>query len=233
MLGRGVQARPTLTSPNGGSVVRGVPTTVAWTVPVAVSTGSFRLALKSTVGGFQQPLTKSNISAIAGTTQYTAHWNVTQAVGSSYRLWVYYSGSNGKVISSDISDGTLLVTAPSPSPTPTSPPTPTPTPTANTYADADTHADADADTNTHADTDADTHADADTNTHADADTNTHADADTNTNAHTDADTNTNAHTDADTNANTHADADTNTNAHTEPDRSTPRGLQRQGLRREG
>jgi hypothetical protein len=129
LLDARVRTRPTLISPNGGSVVQGVPTTVQWTMRAAVSTGSFRLALKSTVGGSRQSLIESDVAAIAGTTQYTVPWNVAQAVGPSYRLWVYYCGSNGRVISSDASDGTLDVTATTPDPTPTSTPTSTPTPT--------------------------------------------------------------------------------------------------------
>ena len=128
----GVQTRPTLAAPNAGSFVQGVRTTITWTTPVALSAGSFRVTLKSTITGYKRELRESRIAVVPGTNSYAVPWNVTEPVGPSYRLWVSYCASTGQVISSDVSDSTLSIArVPSPDPAPTVTPAPTivPTPT--------------------------------------------------------------------------------------------------------
>jgi len=133
------KARPTITSPNSGALVKDSPTKITWRMSSAVSTGYFQISLKNTVGGASTALTSSSIPANRGTTSYSVPWNVAQAVGT-YRLWVHYYASGGRSQASDSSDGTVSITlatvpTPTPTPTPTATPTPTPTPTATPTPD--------------------------------------------------------------------------------------------------
>ena len=110
-------SRLTLTSPNSGAFVAGSTTAITWRMSSAVSTGSFRVSLQSTPAGTSTSLTAVSIPANRKTTSYSVSWNVTQPAGA-YRLWVYYYGSGGGTLATDVSDGTVNITA-APTPTPT------------------------------------------------------------------------------------------------------------------
>jgi hypothetical protein len=124
--------RPTVTSPNGGTVTAGAVTRVMWKVSSSVSRGYFQVILKDAVTGAATALTApQGVSAHRGWTSYSAPWTVTQPAGG-YRVWVRYCNSDGQTISEDSSDGLLSVTlaeTPAPAPTPTVTPTPSATPT--------------------------------------------------------------------------------------------------------
>jgi len=126
-VSKSATATPTILSPNSGGFTLGVSTTITWRMSAAVSTGYCRVSLENTVNGASTGLTASKISARRGATSYSVPWNVTQAVGT-YNLWVHYYARDGKVISSDVSEGNLSITA-TPTPTPTATPPATPTPT--------------------------------------------------------------------------------------------------------
>jgi parallel beta-helix repeat protein len=126
VLDKRIRTRPTLVSPNGGSIVQHAPTTIAWTIPIAASSGSFRLELRSDDGS-RQRLNEAGIAALPGSTVYTVPWDVTEAVGT-YRLGVYFCDKNGKVLGSDFSDSNLEIIAIAPDPVSTPAPTPTVTP---------------------------------------------------------------------------------------------------------
>jgi hypothetical protein len=134
-LNNHTSARPTISSPNGGAFVQGLPTTITWRMSSAVSTGYFRLSLKSTLNGVSTDLAATSIPANRRTSSYTVPWNMAQAPGT-YRLWVYYYASGGSVLASDVSDADVSISAarvpvPVPVPTPTPTVTPTPMPTAS------------------------------------------------------------------------------------------------------
>ena len=111
----GMIATLTIISPNSGSFACGTSTTIAWGMANPVSTGSFRVSLKSTSNGASTKLPAGNLSVVPGQTAYSVPWNVTQAVGT-YRLAVCYCRWGNTAISSDVSDGTIAIT---PTSTPT------------------------------------------------------------------------------------------------------------------
>ena len=119
-------ATPTIISPNSGELALGASTTITWGMSAAVSRGDFRVYLKNSATGVSTGLT-GKISARKGVTNYSTPWKVTQAVGT-YTLRVDYSERDGKVSSSDASDGSVSIIG-TPTPTPTATPTPAPTAT--------------------------------------------------------------------------------------------------------
>jgi len=113
---------PMITSPNSGAFVRSARTTIAWRMSSTVSSGYFRVSLKSTLDGTSTDLTATRIPANRTTPGYVVEWDVAQAVGA-YRLWVYYYAASGSALASDVSDRTVTI-SPAPLPTPSSAPLP-------------------------------------------------------------------------------------------------------------
>ena len=123
--------RPRITTPNSGDFIKGSPSKVTWKVSSTVSGGYFRISLKSTQDDSSTSVIAMSVPAGPGGKSYSVPWTVEQPVGS-YKVWVAYCSSNGTVVASDASDGTVRITEASmPAPTPTVTPTPTiaPTPT--------------------------------------------------------------------------------------------------------
>ena len=102
---KGDTTKPTITSPNSGQFAVGASTTISWRTSAADSSCYYLVSLRNTANGASTGLT-SKVLAHKGVTSYSAPWKVTQAVGT-YSLWVYYYSSQGKVIGSDVSDGSL------------------------------------------------------------------------------------------------------------------------------
>jgi hypothetical protein len=122
--------RTTVTSPNSAAFSRGATTRVSWKMSTRVSTGYFRIALKNVASGaFTDIVAKAPV--MYNSTSFYLDWNVSQPA-SAYQLKVDYCSSTGTVISSDVSNGSVIVTdaVPTPTPTPTATVIPTPKPTA-------------------------------------------------------------------------------------------------------
>ena len=100
-----------LCAPNGGNFQHGQPVTVHWSMSTAVSTGSFRVWLKDTTSGEWLRITPrlTPVQAVPGQTSYSEDWTINQPVGS-YKLWVYYYGSDGStVLAAAVSSGILNI----------------------------------------------------------------------------------------------------------------------------
>ena len=132
--------QPKITTPNSGDYFVGSSSKVMWSVSSAPSDGYFRVSLKGIQDGASTSVIALSVPAKRRVKSYSVPWTIEQPAGS-YRVWVSYCSSNGTVVASDASDGTVRITdasmpAPTPiptvTPTPTIAPTPTPPPTPTT-----------------------------------------------------------------------------------------------------
>ena len=104
--------QPTVTAPNGGEQLpSGSPTSVTWTVPKALSVGSFDLQAVSPTQGTVD-LTTSHIAADASKTSYSFTWMVALAAASDYKLHLIYDDGSGQPMATDDSDAAFTVVAP-------------------------------------------------------------------------------------------------------------------------
>jgi hypothetical protein len=94
----GVTVLPlTLTSPAGGVIwARGSAQSVAWTLSLPLSSGSFTVWAKNTATGTASTLTPRT-AAVAGTTAYSRAYSVTLAAGT-YTVYVNYYDSTGALV---------------------------------------------------------------------------------------------------------------------------------------
>ncbi len=107
------EAKPVLavTSPNGGeSWLRNSTHDVTWTAQPSVSGGSFRLQLYDTTGAQVSQWVSPLIPAVAAQTSYAYGWAVTQAVGTTWRMRVFYYDTAGNQVAVDTSNASFAIT---------------------------------------------------------------------------------------------------------------------------
>jgi peptidoglycan/xylan/chitin deacetylase (PgdA/CDA1 family) len=101
-----------VTAPNGGeSLPLGDPTTVTWTLPKALSVGSFVIQAVSATKG-TATLDSSPIAVDPAKTSYTYSWLVAQLPAADYTLHLVYRDAGGVAMAADDSDGPFAITSP-------------------------------------------------------------------------------------------------------------------------
>ena len=101
-----------MSAPNGGEhLVVGTDTNVTWTLPAALTLGSFDVYADKTSPATHTKLNASPIAAEAGKTSYSLPWTVTEPLGADYKLRVVYN-DGATEIASDASDAFLSIVAP-------------------------------------------------------------------------------------------------------------------------
>jgi hypothetical protein len=93
-----------------------------------VRTGYFRIALKNVASGSMVDIV-AKAPVIYNSRSFNLDWRVTQPA-AAYQLRIDYCASTGRVVSSDLSNGSVIITQPMPTPTPAATATPQPTPAA-------------------------------------------------------------------------------------------------------
>ena len=102
---------PTITAPAGGETfTRGDTTTVTWTVDPALTNGSFRIWAYDSHDWHE--ITAAPVEVVAGRTDYSLDWTITQPEGSDYRLRLWYRDESGSWLCCDDSAGTFAVVQP-------------------------------------------------------------------------------------------------------------------------
>ncbi len=104
----------TVTAPNGGeSHLLGSATDVTWTLPGAVSTGSFEVWAYSPTTSWYQ-LNGAPIAAVPGQLSYSMPWAVAQPPASDYRIRVWYRDAGGNGVVMDDSNAVFTISATDP-----------------------------------------------------------------------------------------------------------------------
>ncbi len=102
---------PTVTvlAPNGGELyASGSSQTVSWKVNEALAIGSFRVYVYNGTSTWE--LTPQPMAAVGGQTNYSLAWNVTQPIGTKYKVRVSYYNVSGALVRSDTSNTRFSIT---------------------------------------------------------------------------------------------------------------------------
>jgi len=83
---------------------------VTWTTSVAPSVGNFRLLLYDSSGAQVSQWVSPLIPAVAAQTLYTRSWTITQALGTTWRMRVYYYDGAGIQVALDNSNANFAIT---------------------------------------------------------------------------------------------------------------------------